>query len=115
MGAGKSKLLRNLLDYYSTPQQFLKCNLLPISVSFKDFIDKYESNPEKAVNAIIPIEVRQSKGDDVKYLLLMDGADEKDLPADKLAEAVVNAAKSVDAAKMKAVITSRWVRRIREK
>ena len=108
MGAGKSKLLRNLVDYYSTPHQFIKCNLLPLAVSFKEFIDKYESNPEKVVEALVPLELRNVKSEETKYLLLMDGADEKNLATDKLAEAVVNAAKSIDAAKMKAVITSRW-------
>ena len=108
MGAGKSKLLRNLVDYYSTPQQFLKCNLLPLSVTFKDFIEQFESNPEKMVEALVPEEVRRGKPNEAKYLLLIDGADEKDFTPDKLAETVVNAAKLVEAAGMRAVITSRW-------
>lgn len=108
MGSGKSKLMRNLLDHYATPEQFLKCNLLPVSVTFKDFTDKYAGSPDKVVNAMVPAEVRDTRGADVKYLLLMDGADEKNLPAEKLAEAVVDAAKAISAAGMKAVITSRW-------
>ena len=108
MGAGKSKLLRKLIDYYSTPQEFLKSNLLPLSLSFKEFVDKFQSSPQKVVESLIPTDVRNGKSEDVSYLILIDGADEKDFPADKLAEEVVKAAKAIDAAKMKAVITSRW-------
>ena len=108
MGSGKSKLLRNLVDHYSTPQQFLKSNLLPVYLTFKDFLEKYDGDPQKAVNLLVPEDVREKASDDTRYFLLMDGADEKDLPAAELAEAIVKAAKSIEGAKMKGVITSRW-------
>lgn len=108
MGSGKSKLLRTLVDHYSTPHQFLKSELLPVWVSFRDLLDKYELDPLKAVNALVPLEVREAKPTKARYLLLLDGADEKDLPADKLADAVVQIAEAIDSAGLKAVITSRW-------
>jgi hypothetical protein len=108
MGSGKSKLLRSLVDFYSTPQQFLKSNLLPLIVSFKDFVDKYASNPTNLIDNIVPMEVRKNKSEDTQYLLLIDGADEKDFTADKLTEAMLNAAKTIESSKLKAVICSRW-------
>lgn len=108
MGAGKSKLLRTLVDFYSQPQQFLKSNLLPISITFKDYVDKYGSQPQKVIDALIPKQVRENKPAEVQYLLLLDAADEKNLSAQDLAQAVLLAAKAAVTAKMKAVITSRW-------
>jgi hypothetical protein len=108
MGSGKSKLLRRLVDFYATPQQFLKESILPVSCTFKEFVDQYKLDPQKAVAAIVPASVRDEASSDVKYLLLLDGADEKDFPADELVKVVADAAKAVSSAKMKAVITSRW-------
>ena len=108
MGAGKSKLLRNLVHYYSDPAQFISSKLLPLSLNCKDFVEKFASDPNKVVEAFVPAQVQKCKPEGSQYLLLLDGADEQDLPAGKLPEAVGSIAAAVDAAKMKAVITSRW-------
>jgi hypothetical protein len=108
MGSGKSKLLRRLVNEYTAPQRFLESKLLPVNVTFRDFVDKYDSDARKIVESTIPTDVREELPPDVNYLLLIDGVDEKNLSAEEASKAVIEAANAVGDAKMKAVITSRY-------
>lgn len=108
MGAGKSKLIRNVIRYYATPGQFLLSALIPIRVSFREFLDTFELDPKRLIEAKTPEKLKEVNPTSFKYLLLIDGADEKNLEASELAAKILETAKAIKASGYKAVITSRW-------
>jgi hypothetical protein len=108
MGSGKSKLLRHLIDYYAHPRSFLATKLIPIPISFHDYVDRYSCDPELVARALLPEGVRNLKPVGAVYLFLLDGADEKNATSDDLSTIITKVAQSIAEHGSKAVITSRW-------
>jgi hypothetical protein len=108
MGSGKSKLIRNLASFYALPHNFIKSNLIPVYTTFKEFFDTHNLDPVSTIEALVPEKVRACKAPETQFLLFVDGADEKDLSGDKLADVIVEASASAKLAGIKLVITSRW-------
>ncbi|MCL4266262.1 MAG: hypothetical protein KJ069_23855 [Anaerolineae bacterium] len=76
MGTGKSKLLRQLTNHYTNPEIYKTTNLLPILCTYKDLSDSYHKDIEQLISATIAPEML-SQIEEVKYLVLIDGFDEK--------------------------------------
>lgn len=49
MGAGKSKMLRQLLKHYTTPQIYLDTKFIPIAISYKKLVDSYNCDFDAAI------------------------------------------------------------------
>ncbi len=88
-GGGKSKLLREILDFYSRPETFCECRLLPLSFTYKDFVDKYDENVERAIETQVSTKIRD-ENKDLKFLLLIDALDEKNISEDHQTEALAS-------------------------
>ncbi|MDX2110344.1 MAG: NACHT domain-containing protein [Verrucomicrobiota bacterium] len=109
MGAGKSKLMRRIVDHFAHPQEYLKNNLIPLVITFKDFIGKYNYNPRTVIESLVPPKIRNDDTNNCHYLFLLDGADEINQSAAELAASVVKVANIIKSeSKIKAIITSRW-------
>lgn len=108
MGAGKSKLVRHIIDHYTTPEVYHAKQIVPIFCTYKDFIDKYNNDIEALISANIPEHLRLEL-DNVKYLLLIDGIDEKNMPADEQLEALAQVVSSAKKRKDTTILlTSRY-------
>lgn len=71
-GAGKSKLLRELCIYYSTPSVFEKEKIIPIYITFKELIENYDIN----ITKLIKDNMQTDSIEDIEYLILIDAIDE---------------------------------------
>ncbi len=78
LGSGKSKLLRKLVDNYSNPDRYIETKLLPIIITYRDFCEQYECMIKKVIDYIAETYSDFEVLDDTKYLILIDGFDEKD-------------------------------------
>lgn len=107
MGLGKSKLLRELINHYTNPEVYKKTGLLPVGTTFKELLDDHEGDLTKLIQAKTQgrLSINTSKD---KYLVFIDGVDEKDLPAVEQVKAVSKLVADVhDNPHVNAVICSR--------
>lgn len=74
-GFGKSRLLRYTVNYFCSPTNYLKHQLIPIFVTYRDLVDNYEESPQKYLNEKV-IQIKKSVSE-CKFILLIDGFDEK--------------------------------------
>lgn len=77
MGTGKSRLFRKIISHFTTPSIFQDEKLLPLLISYKDLIDAYNNDINAVVNDFIDEKLKEEIGEDVTYLILIDGIDEK--------------------------------------
>lgn len=75
MGAGKSKLLRNICLEYTDIEKFNKNKIFPIYVSFNKFINDFNGNIENLLANYTFYE----KNKDTKFLVALDGIDEVEI------------------------------------
>lgn len=84
MGSGKSKLIRKLIDYYSIPENFLHYRYLPISISFKEYLEFDDLNlfdlMKRKISSIPDADLEK----DIKYLVFLDALDEVKIDMEKL-------------------------------
>ena len=116
LGSGKSKLLRQLVSYYSNPDRYLETKLLPIIISYRDFCEQYECKIEKLLDYIFRSYPEFDLLDGTKYLTLIDGFDEKDELIDdhiKLLEKLKNEINNRN--DVKAILTTRFFNTIYDK
>jgi len=107
LGFGKSKLLRRLAEHYTEPEIFKHKSLLPIFVTYKDLIESFGADPDKLIASRINQEILTTLKQP-KFLLLIDGVDEKNLPAEEQADTLKAVLDRIGAnPDIKAVITSR--------
>ena len=108
MGAGKSKLTRRLVSHFTTPQVYLERFLVPIIVSYKDLLDKYNGDYEKLTSQVVGEKAKQEIVKDAKYLLVIDGIDEKNITTEKHLEILNELVERADGRKdIKLVLTTR--------
>lgn len=111
MGAGKSKLLRRLVNYYTMPEVYLDTKYLPVPVTFKYLLDEHGGSVKKLITHLIQEEHPELRGTSEKILILIDGVDEKDLAADEQISWMNKIVSELhDATNIKAVITSRYLK-----
>lgn len=113
MGAGKSKLMRNLTEYYADSNIYLRSHILPIPISYKEFSDKYDCNIRTLIDVSVKSSLRNEVSGNINYLVLIDGFDEKDSSPEQQIEklsGIVSSLKSQD--NVKAIITSRYIEAI---
>jgi len=109
MGAGKSKLTRQLIDEYTNPEIFLKKKVLPVPISYKDLVNNYKSDP------ILLIDELNTKwafdDNDFGYLLLIDAVDEKNQPIEDRVSDLKKIIHEVETnSNIKVVITCRYLK-----
>lgn len=110
MGLGKSKLLRRLVDHYTEPQTYIDSGLIPIHASFKDLIDEFGNDLNQLIVSRVGNEIALELPEP-KYLLLLDGVDEKNLPADRQAALLAELIHSIESnPNVRAVIASRHIK-----
>lgn len=109
MGSGKSKLLRQLVKYYCTPDNFLETKIIPIMITYKQFVDDYNADVEK-VTEIVNNETLDNGEEAAQYLILIDAIDEKNISIDEqIAEMqthIININKSKS---IRVIFTSRYL------
>lgn len=109
MGAGKSKLVRHLIDYYAQPDVFKEKRLLPITISYKDLIDRHDGNITDFIDEEVGSKILEEVADS-KMLIFIDGVDEKNMELEhqyKEMESLVEAMETTENAVV--VVTSRYI------
>lgn len=111
MGAGKSKLIRKIIEHYTDPTIYIDTHILPIPVSYKDYVDKYDCNVEGVLEANLDKALRSELDVNVKYLILIDGFDEKDLSPEEQVGKLTDIVSAIKVHNnVKTVITSRYIK-----
>lgn len=96
MGAGKSKLLRHLVDRYTDPEVYSNEGTLPIPVSFKELVDDFSGDLGAVVEARVKREeLREEVAAGEAYLFMIDSIDEKEMPPEELIEVLSNLSEQV--------------------
>lgn len=109
MGSGKSKLLRHIVDQLTEPEEFNKTRIVPVPTTYKILQDKYDGAVDRVVADVVPEQLRKTQ-DNLKYLILIDGIDEKNLPVEKQVESLSLLAQTVNKSpNTKAIVTSRYL------
>lgn len=82
MGGGKSKLLRRAVQHLTEPSVFLARKTIPVVATFSEFVDRHRGDIAALMRASVPANVAANHPD-AKYLVLMDGVDEKNIPPEE--------------------------------
>lgn len=110
-GSGKSKLLRYLVNHFSSPEIFKETNILPVWVTYKELYDQFESNFDLLLKDKLGKDLlSELSSTKINFLVLIDAFDEKNLKLgeqiDELSKLVTNY-KSIQ--NLKVVLTSRYL------
>jgi len=111
MGAGKSKLIRNLVEQLTNPSTFSVTKILPLKISFRQLYDKYDNSVDEFINDEVSLELRNVLEKDTKFLVLIDGLDERNLDTEQhpqLFEYLIKQSSERD--DITILITSRYLR-----
>ncbi len=76
VGSGKSKLLWRLIARATTPEDFSKTKVIPLSVSYTELMEKHSGDLKKLIEQRVPVAVREACRDS-EYLVLIDAFDER--------------------------------------
>lgn len=114
MGAGKTKLILHLIDYYSTPENYNKYKFIPLKISFSEIYDKFDSNIDNFLEDI-NLKLSEYGIQNEKLLIFIDGFDEKNLKYEDQQKALEDLINQIDTTKcIKFIITSRPLHGITE-
>ena len=109
-GCGKSKLLRQLVNHYSLPEEFSKTNILPLWVTYKDLCERFQTDFKLLIKSKIDEKLFSELDEKTIFLVMIDAFDEKNLELeeqiDQLAKLVANRQMSQN---VKVIITSRYL------
>lgn len=109
MGYGKSRLLRWITHYYTQPTVYLEKKILPIWLTYKQFIDEFDSTLANVIKHEI-YESLKRVTEDAEILILVDGVDEKRLsPEEQLASLNLLASQVNSTDKVRVILTSRYL------
>jgi hypothetical protein len=110
MGSGKSKLIRKIIEKFSSPEFYIQHKILPINTTFKEVVDVYKLDLDSLIKEKIKSIDLKEIGADTTYLLLIDGVDEKKADVDEQLDLVGQLISKLKANnKLKALITSRYL------
>ena len=76
IGSGKSKLMRQIIAGATTPESFSKTNVIPLSASYTDLMEKHSGDLKKLIEQRVPVAVMEPCQDS-EYLVLIDAFDER--------------------------------------
>jgi NACHT domain len=108
MGAGKSKLLRQIVLHFTNKNTFGESQTIPIPTTFREIIDKYNGDIQKFIDSKISEKLKQEIDENVTFLLLIDGIDEKRFTNDEQIENLKNLCKKIHQQEnLRAVFASR--------
>lgn len=114
MGSGKSKLIRRLVDRYTTPDVYTEKRFLPIVISYKELAEKFDGDILRLIDTRIDNKLRQESQEST-FLLLIDGVDEKNWAIERQVEELTTLIERIrKSPKTKAIITSRYLRGLEE-
>jgi hypothetical protein len=109
VGAGKSKLLRALVDKHTSPEVFLETHLLPIPITYTEFIADYSGDINALVDGTVPTALRSSDPA-LTYLVLIDALDEAKLADEDQVAALDDLVRSAkESARVRVIVTSRYL------
>lgn len=114
MGAGKSKLLRQIVNHYTDPEIYKTTSLLPIFITYKELSQTFEGHIEQLVQTRIASEVL-AELENKNILILIDGLDEKRLsPEDQLEVLISLKTQVLNSPSFRAIVTTRYLPGLRE-
>ena len=109
MGAGKSKLLRELVQYYTNPETYKLAKLLPVHCTYRELVDNFEGSIDALLKGRIASH-QIAEFSKSNLLVLIDGLDEKKLSAEAQLQALDSLERQVaSSANIRAVVTSRYL------
>lgn len=88
MGYGKSRLLRQCAKEFSNGKRFADKNILPVFLSFRDLLNKYDWDLSKALNDLE--KVHKINWKEYSVLFLVDGVDEIKGAAEEKGDRICN-------------------------
>ena len=110
MGSGKSKLLREIVKHFATPEIFVSERILPIHLTFKEFMEGHNTKIKGVLNANISPEIFELIKDNSKIILLLDGLDEIDLSLELSISTLQDLDQQLSEFKnLKLIVTSRFI------
>ncbi len=77
MGAGKSKLLRQILLHFTDSTVYSETKIIPIPLTFRELVDEHDGDIQKYIESVVTPKMKAEIDASVKLLLLIDGIDEK--------------------------------------
>ncbi len=108
MGAGKSKLLRRLVELYTAPETYLETKILPVHTTYKEFADDFKGDLGATVAAATSRVITDLSKTGATPLVLIDGFDEKSMTIDEEVAALGDIARQIkDGVGIKVVLASR--------
>ncbi len=113
-GSGKSKLLRQLVIHYSSPEVYVESNIVPCYITFKELVDEFSNTIFKVIQNKLSDVLPHLRQQD-RILLLIDGVDEKDMTPAEQVEIIKSVEEQVATKNiiMKVMMASRILRGIR--
>jgi hypothetical protein len=113
MGGGKSKLIREIVKHYSNGENYSKYKLLPITISYKEFIEKYNNDVNNLLRDPIYDQVLMNQEKESKILLLIDAIDEWEATHSEQITALTKTIKTIsESPNLHAVLTTRQIQGI---
>jgi tRNA A37 threonylcarbamoyladenosine biosynthesis protein TsaE len=108
MGAGKSKLLRQLVRRYTDPQRYVESAIVPILISYKALLDNYQADLKKVIEEFVQDGALKDLDEKSQFLFLIDAVDEKNLALEAQLSEVSKLVEGINnTPEYRAVITSR--------
>jgi len=112
MGAGKSKLAREVVRRYASVDSYTENNIIPIFVTYRMIVDKYKLNVRDCINDQLGEAIGELKDSDIT-LIVIDGLDEVDAKEESEKNNINNLFDNIlSESKVKAFITTRPLKNI---
>ena len=109
MGSGKSKLLRNLVNHYTEHETLKESNIVPILISYREFVTEFTADFEKLKHSRISKDSLEQFNHSV-FLFLIDGIDELSEDVSEKVDTLNSIAKAVgEMEDIRVVLTSRHI------
>jgi hypothetical protein len=109
IGYGKSKLLRQIVDHYSSVDNFIEHKIIPISISFKSLADDYGGSIINCINNRILDKLSSDDVSELQLLVLVDAIDEKRMEPDEQIQLLTKMIEEINKSdNIKAVFTARY-------
>ncbi|GAA5501801.1 hypothetical protein Dxin01_01540 [Deinococcus xinjiangensis] len=109
IGSGKSKLLRRLIAYYSSPDSYKKHDTIPIFSTFRELFDSYNCDINNLIRESLSGISDSVNIHDKKILIVIDGFDEKILGYEERAKILGHFRDQSDYGKKHVLIASRYL------
>jgi DNA-binding NarL/FixJ family response regulator len=112
MGAGKSKLIRCIIDHYASGSVYAVDKLLPVYISFSELVDNFSGDISLLVKSKVGEETIKGLDKENRFLILVDGVDEKNLEAEEKLKTINSIVSETLKNNHKVILTTRFFRNI---